>query len=253
MRFTLPLWLLIPLIVVAEGVLVFLGFWQWQRNEDKQALERIVASRSDLAPLGFADAAALPLDELDYHRVTLSGQWDTEHVLRVGNSYRSGVRGEEAVVPLRVEGTSSATAVLVNRGWYPLEERERVLAELRAEQSGTVEGLARYAEGLSGFYVESSDTWARFDPEAMREAVPYETVPWAVLEGQRVDTLELRPGIEVPMTGWVRYQNETPHLGYALQWWGLALVLPVFVLARAVLSRGRGRAAARQGDPLSSL
>lgn len=251
MRFTLPLWLLIPLIVVAEGVLVFLGVWQWQRNEDKKELERIVASRSEVAPLGFADAAALPLDELDYHRVTLSGQWDTAHVLRVGNSFRSGVRGEEAVVPLRVEGASSA--VLVNRGWYPLEERERVLADLAAEQSGTVEGLARYAEGLSGFYVESSGTWARFDPEAMRDSLPYASEPWAVLEGERVESLDLRPGVVVPMTGWVRYRNETPHLGYALQWWGLALVLPVFVVARVVLSRGRERAAARQGDPLSSL
>lgn len=246
MRLTLPLWVLIPLVLAAEAVLLGLGLWQWRRYEAKQELQASFVARTSSAPLTVAQLDALPEPERDFQLVQLSGRWDTERLFRVSNRYRSSFQGEEAVVPLVLD---DGRAVLVNRGWYPIEERDRVLAQLRAATRGEVHGLSRRRPDLSGGPL-TNGTWSRFDAPSMAATLPYPAVAWVLIEGDMVSAEELGVGRDLPVTGWVPLQSEIPHFEYAMTWWGMALVLPVFLVARAISGR---RARPSSGDATASL
>ena len=250
MTFRASSWLLVPLIAVAVVTLLALGVWQWGRYSDKQDLEAQYDARTDADPVDFPAALALTPDELDFHRVALDGRWDTENVLTITSRFRDGIRGEELVVPLVAEDGS---AVLVNRGWYPLEEREAVVAALASDGPTRVEGLARWAEDGGGRETGEGD-WNRFDPAAMAATLPYEAEAWGVIEGaERTGSILPSRADSYPMGGWVRYDNTVPHFEYALTWWGLAAVLVVTAVARFVLRRGRDASDTAASTPATDV
>ena len=237
MRLVLPGWVLAVLVVLAELTLLVLGAWQWQRLEQKRELEAAFEARTAGAPLAAAEVEALPPGDRDFEVVALNGRWDTERLFRVSNRYRSSILGEEAIVPLLL---ADGSAVLVNRGWYPIEERDRVLAELRGQSvtNGPVSGQVQQRPDLDGRLL-SNGTWSRFDVASMGASLPYPSHRWAVIEGARVDGDTPPISRQLPVTGWIPYRNTVPHFEYALTWWGLALVLPVVAVAR-LLQRRRG-------------
>lgn len=251
MRVLLPTWLLVPLVITAELVLIGLGTWQWQRLGQKQALEAAFVARTSGQPLAVAALDAMPEAERDFQLVGLAGRWDTEHLFRVSNRYRvdtrsgAALQGEDAIVPLLLD---DGRGVLVDRGWYPVTERERVLGELRAQTRGEIHGLSRRHPDLSGGPL-SSGAWSRFDAVSIAATLPYPTTGWVLIEGDMLAEDAALPS-QLPATGWLPFKNDVPHLEYAMTWWGLALVLPVFVVARSFATR-RGRPTAP--DPLTSL
>lgn len=241
MRLVLPPWVLALLLVASEVVLLVLGAWQWQRLGEKRDLEAAFDARTAGAPLAAADIEVLPSGERDFQVVSLAGRWDTERLFRVSNRYRTSILGEEAIVPLLLDtGLDGGRAVLVNRGWYPIEERDRVLAELRAQTTAVAQlrGQVQQRPDLAGRPL-ANGTWSRFDVPAMAASLPYPTSSWAVLEGERLEGDTPPISRQLPVTGWIPYRNTVPHFEYALTWWGLALVLPVVAVAR-FMQRRRG-------------
>src|SRR5207249_3113946 len=109
------------------------------------------------APLPSAEAQRLPLDDLDYRLVAAQGTWDIAHAMVLANRARFATKGEELVVPLLAPG---GPAVLVDRGWYEAGQRDRVLAELGRSDTASVQGLARYVEGLGGRRT-AAGTWTQ--------------------------------------------------------------------------------------------
>jgi surfeit locus 1 family protein len=137
-------------------------------------------------------------------------------------------------------------AIFVNRGWYPLEERDRVLAQLAAESTATIEGLGRAApkpEGASVAITGSTagrtpeGAWAWFDIPSMSAELPYPVVPWQLVQGTR-DTGDLRPP-PLPAQTWGTEVSTSPHLEYALTWYGLAAALIVIAIVRIRAERPR--------------
>ena len=116
------------------AVLVGLGVWQLQRNGWRNDL---VAERNDRIAIAPADANTLgqvDLETIDYRRAQLSGTWDLEHAFIIANRARNATKGEEIVEPLPPD--TGGPAVLVNRGWFPEERRDEVLAALRSYPRG---------------------------------------------------------------------------------------------------------------------
>ena len=171
-----------------------------------------------------ADAAP-PGRDLDFRLVRITGSWDLDRSLIVTNRVRFGTRGEEVIVPLRPSG--GGPAVLVDRGWYPLELRGEVRMRLAAEPAGEALGMARYLEE-GGARLVANAGWTSFHPASMAGTLPYPVVAWGLIEGDApLDTDALMPPSpsELPQTGYVPYRNTIPHLEYALTWWGLAATL----------------------------
>ncbi len=224
MTFRLSPFVLLPLIALVVVGLSSLGFWQYDRYNYKQDLEAERAARIAAPSLDAIEVAAVPLDEIDYRRVTANGTWDFASALTIGNRFRFGQQGEEVVVPLLPDG--GGNAILINRGWYPLSEHEAVRTRLAAESIAAIEGLARYAADGGG-RVTSAGTWTRFDPASMAASLPYPAVPWAVIEGELIDRVPLVPPAELPAQWYVAYDDTVAHFEYMLTWFGAAITLLV--------------------------
>ena len=234
MRITGSTALLLALAVVGAIVLSGLGTWQFMRNGYKQDLARELDARIAAAPLAPAEAFAMPDDDLDYRRLAFVGEWDYDRLQVIANRTRYGRRGEEVVVPLLP--ADGSPAVLVNRGWYPADEREAVLAILADEHEG-LDGLIRVGRSLRA--TQGADgLWTRFDVASIAELLPYEVVPWRATAGELVEFLPRSAPPERPVTLYEGYRNHTPHMEYALTWFGLAVAM--LVTAGVRVWRGGG-------------
>ncbi|MSQ42449.1 MAG: SURF1 family protein [Dehalococcoidia bacterium] len=242
MPFRLPTPVLVALIALAVAVLVALGVWQLQRNAWR---ERAVADRNArivAAPLAVEAAARLPPAAVDYRPVTAPGTWDHARAMVLGNRIRFGTKGEEIVEPLLL--APGGPAVLVNRGWYPAGERDRALAGLAQRDGEPAQGLARYVEWLGGKQT-TAGTWTQISPRDMGATLPYAVLPWYVVEGQLLPERAGHPSA-LPAQGFFAYASTTPHLQYALTWFGLAAALVTVAVLRFVVAPRRERA---RGQP----
>jgi surfeit locus 1 family protein len=240
---------MIALLLAALAVLVALGAWQFGRHQEKQELGDRLGGRTDAPPLELRRADAVPpLGELDFRRVRIAGAWDLDRALVVTNRVRFGTRGEQLVVPLLPE--DGGPAVLVDRGWYPIELREQVRARLAGEPAAVALGMARDLSGGSARLVAGVG-WTAFRPASMAEALPYPVVEWGLIEGTApLDSVRLTPprAEELPQTGYLPFRNTIPHLQYALTWWGLAATLAVVATLRLWVAPRRQARAERDAE-----
>ena len=234
---------LLALAVAGAIVLSGLGSWQLMRNDYKHDLSAELAARIAATPITPAEAFAMPEDDLDYRRLALEGEWDYDRLQVIANRTRYGQRGEEVVVPLRP--ADGGPVVLVNRGWYPAGEREAVLAILDDEDEG-LDGLIRVGRSLRA--TQGPDgSWTRFDVASIAELLPYEAVTWRATAGALVEQLPRSAPAERPVTLYEGYENTTPHMEYALTWFGLAAAM----LVTAGVRVWRGGAESRPAEPPS--
>ncbi len=242
------LFFVLPLIAIALAVLVGLGVWQLQRNEWKQDLVAERAARTAADPVPATAIYNAPRDVVDYQRVVAIGQWDQDRVVILANRARFSVRGEEIVTPLLLP---DGRALLVNRGWYPEAERDEVLADLEATIDAEVVGLVRHVGAIGGRQT-AAGTWTRLDTVAIGATLPYEVAGWYLLEGELFED-RVRPSGELPVQGFTAFTSSTPHIQYALTWFGLAAALVAIAAARLVIAPRREAARAvtkqDQGDP----
>jgi len=193
-------------------VLLVLGTWQMQRLHWKTAL---------LARIAAAEAApAAPLgDPPDpFQKVAAVGRFDHARAALLGLEVRGPVLGARLLTPLLREG---APAVLVDRGWVPIEGA----APSRPEGPVTVEGFVHPGD-RPGLFAAADDRAARrfftLDPPSIGAALGLPVAPYAIVA--------LGPaGNPDPARRLPRPTNN--HLGYAITWYGLALALVGVVIA----------------------
>jgi len=229
-----------PFIALVTAVVVIalsaLGFWQLDRAEGKASVLETYRERRD-EPAVRLDLSAQP-SEQRYRHVEVRGRFDTEHQFLLDNQVREGHVGYDVLTPLRLAGRDQA--VLVNRGWVPLEGSREIVpdVEVTAEPvqlSGTV--YVPYGEGYRLGEMDAGEIgWPRrvqyLDFEAMEERLGY---PLADL------TVRLDPGEPY---GYERDWQAVPfgperHIAYAVQWFAMALAVVVIFIS---LNLKRGRA-----------
>ncbi|AZR28436.1 SURF1 family protein [Xanthomonas vasicola pv. arecae] len=211
-----------------------LGHWQLQRMHSKQALlDRAAHVRDTTLPL--AQALATPHD-LAWVRGPV--RFLPQLVLLDNQLHdgRAGVRVYQLALP---DGVS--TSMLVDLGWLPLPADRKLpsIAALTGVQ--VVQGLlsappsAGLAIGPAMAPGAAPQTWlaTRLDAKALRSTLGRRDI-WS-------QVLRLDPALPV---GYARDLEMLPntlpparHLGYAVQWFGLAAA----VLATAALLTGLGR------------
>ncbi|MBI1383566.1 MAG: SURF1 family protein [Rhizobiales bacterium] len=222
------LWLLTGLVLAALAILLALGTWQLRRLAWKEDLIARLEAQARAAPTPLesfvgADGRSLLAGELSKAAVT--GRWRHAGELHLYAS-RGGRPGWDILTPLEITaGPLAGRAVLVNRGFVPLELKR---ADLRAagQEAGevTVIGLVRPPGGRATFDADNAparNEWFWRDLSAMAQA--------AGLAERALDlTLDLvepaaTGGWPQPHEGRARLANR--HLEYALTWFGLAATL----------------------------
>lgn len=236
--------------ILGLAVIVLLSLGTWQVFRQREA-DRATATREAsvaAAPLEWRASPPLTTADVDFHRVTVTGRWDNTHTLTLANVVRYDTRGEEVVTPLIPDG--GGPAVLVNRGWYPLTERDRVLADLATEERATVEGLGRAAPKPEGASLVVTGTtsgrtpggsWAWLDIPTIAKDLPYEVVPWRLLQGTR-DPGDVAPPQDLPIRLWGTEVGIEPHTEYAITWYSLAVALVVIAVLRIRADRRQAAA-----------
>ncbi len=209
-------------LIPALALLITLGIWQLQRLDEKTAL--ITRIESGLA----ADPAPLPRsivdpEAWDYRRVTLDGTFLHDRELYLVGRTRRGQPGLHVVTPLRRDGPGSQ-AILVNRGWVPLDRRDRATrSEGLPAGPQTLSGIARLPPERGWMQPDNdpqANEWYWLDIPAMAEAAATGPVPVLIVEAEAV-------GEALPIGGQTRLDIPNNHLQYAITWFSFAVVLLV--------------------------
>lgn len=237
-----PVWL-VGHVVALVGVVTFalLGWWQFTRHQDRSVLDDILRSRvtAEVVPL---ETMGDSIDDIEYRRVAVVGVFDTAEEVVWRARTRAGVSGHHVVTPLVLE---DGTAVLVDRGWVPIQMDTPPIAEA-APPAGTttVVGIVRKPQPSGGLGPRDPaegelDKISRLIPERLAPQLerPLETRLYV----QRVEAAA--DDGELPLIGTLPEPGRgPPHLSYAVQWWVFAGVVVIgypVLLARTQAKRRR--------------
>ncbi len=209
---------LVVIAVVIAGVCVRLGFWQLDRLHGRRDVNAMLAARGALPPvdLATADPSSLP-----YAHVTVVGRYDpTNEIVLSGRSYQD-IAGNHILTPLVLD---DGRAVLVDRGWVPLDVASPPVTGDAAAPTGrvTVAGLALPPDSISDTPTSPAPSVViRIDLGAA--ALPYRLVPvYVLLQTQNPAQASGSPIPAVPPT-----LDEGPHLSYAIQWFAFATIAAI--------------------------
>ncbi|WP_323849401.1 SURF1 family protein [Billgrantia pellis] len=222
------MWYLLWSLLVTLGLC--LGLWQWERADDK----RRYLARLDAAPTLEAPEAPPPPGS----HLILQGEYLTDATLFLDNRTHDGQLGVAVLTPLRSE---DGRLWLVQRGFLPTGP-SRATPEV-----DTPAGEVR----LRGRWQAAGDEPPLFGPN--REGMRLQRIELSAwdLDGDFAHDgwlhLERGPGQLAPW--WT--PNVVPpsrHVGYAVQWWGLALAaLAVMIIGGRRLASDRRHV--RDGPP----
>lgn len=219
-----------------------LGQWQTRRAAQKLALDAQWDAAERAAPVALDPAAPPAAAELP-RRVRVSGEFVFDKSVWLDNRQLDARPGYWVLTPLRADGGG---IVVVNRGWAPRGAVRDQLPPVGAPAGRvTVEGLAlaqvpRLLELGSGSNAATlPGIWQNLDLAHYAQASGLAVAPLVIQQ-----TSELADGLQ---RRWARPASGVDrHRGYALQWYGLSLLialLGLFYGSRAWRARLRLRSA----------
>ncbi|MFJ2365208.1 SURF1 family protein [Pseudomonas sp. NPDC087697] len=208
-------------VVVLLPLLVFLGFWQLSRGEQKRVMLDSYAERRAAEPMasvelqGIADPA--------FRRVRLHGQFDSEHSYLLDNRFRGDKVGVELLQPFLDQ--DSGRWLLLNRGWLPWPDRRIPPVFTTPQQVVSLDAWVYVTPGTT-FQLQADPTNAKW-PRLVTVVDPDKL--WVEL-GRTGFTYELREdaGPGAYEAGWpivATGMGPEKHVAYAVQWFAMALAL----------------------------
>lgn len=222
--------------ILLTALFATLSHWQWQRGQEKRALQVQSDANAEEAPIGRWDLAEVMRDpaEARYRRVILRGSFLPERQLLLDNRIYQGRVGVEVVTPFEVADLDQL--LLVNRGWVPWDDR-RVLPNVSIDaEAREITGQIYLSE--PGFRLGEMDIpgqgWPRviqyFDYAALSERLEHPVMPFTVRLSDDGASEFVRDWPVVPFT-------PERHDAYAFQWGMLALSVIVVYLLLALRER----------------
>jgi surfeit locus 1 family protein len=203
--------LILPLIfgLLGTAVLVGLGLWQVQRLDWKEAILADIEARIVAAPVALPVAPDAQMDR--YLPVSVTGMLQ-EPAIRVLVSQKQVGAGYRIIRPLEVDGRR----VMVDLGFLPVQAPQPEAGT----EAVTVLGNLHWPDEVDSYTPEpdlGADIW--FARDLPRMAAYLEAEPVLVV-ARRTDLPDsaLQP-LPVDTSG---IPND--HLGYAVTWFGLAIV-----------------------------
>ena len=216
-------------------VLLWLGFWQLDRAEQKQTLQQSFEQKSRLAPVAITDLDFSAFDSVRYRLVTADGYYDAEKQILLDNQIRNAQPGYHVYTPLKIDGLSGV--ILVNRGWVPLGVSRELLPNITIDQTvvsitGRISQPANPGLLLEAIGIDQASppyVVQHIDYEKLSRLLDYSLIPIVILLDPDLDGGYER--IWKPTFGGFGPQR---HMGYAVQWFALAITLLIIYFVMSV-------------------
>lgn len=213
--------MLLPLLIGA-------GFWQLQRAAEKHTLQELLAEQQHLPPLQWPEPST-PADDPAYlyRQVAVEGHFVPEQMWLIENKIHHGRVGYEVVAPFYLAG---GTVLLVNRGWLEGTGYREQLPTVPAPSDAPLQLRGRLTNPSTNTLLQQQlqagdwpQTALQVDIEQMQRSINGPVSPWV---------LQIAPDHSAALT--TAWQNTnmpaSKHLGYAWQWFTMALALVVLTV-----------------------
>ena len=212
-------------------LLITLGIWQLGRSEEKRLFlkqqEQGLAS-SEIIQLStvIEDNA----DALRYKKVQAAGHYDQAHQFLIDNQISAGKAGYFVLTPFVLQG--EAKAVLVNRGWVPLNRDRAVLPDVQIKEeqkvvTGRINRFPSVGIKLAGAEIPT-EGWPSVlqvvDSEVLAKKLAYSLFPFQIeLDKDQPEGFKRE---------WQATTIMLPeqHTAYAIQWFALAFTLTLLFI-----------------------
>jgi surfeit locus 1 family protein len=208
------------------ALLISLGLWQLDRAEEKKQLQQLNNTRANDKPLSLSKNTFENLRELRYRKVVINGDYDEAHQFLIDNQIVEGRPGYFVMTALKLSGFNKA--VLVNRGWVPLDKDRSNLPGIVLSKTKNISITGRINKFPSvGLKLKGADI-----PTAGWPGV-VQVIDWQILS-QRLGypLFDFQVELDANMTDgfhrqWRQAKLISPdkHNAYAMQWFAMAVTL----------------------------
>jgi surfeit locus 1 family protein len=209
------------------ALLISLGRWQLRRADEKQVLYDSFASGGDATRAIDATTPALPR----YQHVEAAGHYDDTRQVLIDNMVESERAGYFVITPFELK---SGGWILVNRGWVPTGASRALRPSIPVDaQLRTLHGRA---DKLPSPGIQLGTRMALTPPYPVVASFPTHDEVAALLKEHRwSNAAELILLDSSEPDGYVRHWSApgfppVRHIGYAVQWFGLATALFVIYI-----------------------
>ena len=205
-------------VVFFFPILIYLGSWQVMRGLEKKDIVSQHYENKSLPVISEQEMTTLNSENLIYRTVNLEGEYQSESYILDNRLYRQEA-GYEIFTAFE---TSEKNLYLINRGWVSKEDYEKGTEEVEGKVTiqGVLSPFKRFGLNLvDQIYL---DGWPK-----LVQQVDYETTKNDIGNSINESVIQLSAasaGAFEPIWKPVDLKPSR-HFGYALQWFGLALVL----------------------------
>ncbi|MDI1277477.1 SURF1 family protein [Methylobacter sp.] len=211
-------------------MLIALGMWQLDRSEQKRAFlkeqERALATET----LHLSTAIEHNTEALRYRNVEVTGRYDVARQFLIDNQISDGKAGYFVLTPFILTGETKA--VLVNRGWIPLNQNRSILPDLRINKAeaiiaGRINNFPSVGIKLAGAEIPT-EGWPSV-VQVVDSDVLAKKLGYSLFQFQIELAKELPDGYKREWHTSTIMQPEQ-HTAYAIQWFALALTLTILFI-----------------------
>jgi cytochrome oxidase assembly protein ShyY1 len=214
---------LLAVAVLVATTCVALGMWQVARLHQRQRFNAAVRAglSAPPAPVETLLSDVVDPDAVRYRRVVATGTYDTAVEFVLYGRTQSSQAGNHLLTPLRF---ADGSAILVDRGWVPLDANEPSAAVAPPAGAVRVEGVLFSSEGDLPGVVGQADakvtTLSKVDLARIQSQLPYRIAPEYLLLQRQSPAQPDR----FPQPASLPALSEGPHLSYAVQWFTFAAI-----------------------------
>lgn len=228
LRFILPS----ILITATFAFLVSLGFWQLERADDKRSIEASIKQ----ANTGSVELIKKEegLQSKEYYEVRLQGKYLSDKQFIYDNQIVDQVSGYYVLTPYALEGQSKA--ILINRGFIPWNGRRDKLADIVIGQE-TRKIKVQISKPIKRMELKPSEVSIQF-PALIQSIDLQDMADRAKVDFSSVIGLLDASASNGFIRKWEPYTGSIEkHIGYAVQWFLMALVLAIIGIRIAIKQR----------------
>ena len=228
LRFILPS----ILITATFAFLVSLGFWQLERADDKRSIEASIKQ----ANTGSVELIRKEegLQSKEYYEVRLQGKYLSDKQFIYDNQIVDQVSGYYVLTPFALEGQSKS--ILINRGFIPWNGRRDKLADIVIGQE-TREIKVQISKPIKRMELKPSEVGIQF-PVLIQSIDLQDMADRAKVDFSSVIGLLDASASNGFIRKWEPYTGSIEkHIGYAVQWFLMALVLAIIGIRIAIKQR----------------